>query len=162
MHDFLTEPYAPEEILVRCCQLIARSRNRKNEVPAGREEGPARVLIADDDPTVVALVRTTIEAHGMECLVASNAGDVVRIAVEFKPNVIVLDVNMPQMDGFEVLASIKNDQRTREMDVVMLTARQQESDIMKGFGLGAADYVVKPFSPMELVARIKRLVKDKC
>jgi two-component system cell cycle response regulator DivK len=159
LHDFLSEPYAPEEILVRCCQLISRSRNRKGKVPGGREEGPARVLIADDDPTVTALVRTTIQGHGMECLAAAHAGDVVRMAAEFKPDVIVLDVNMPQMDGFEVLASIKNDDRTKEIAVVMLTARQQESDIMKGFGLGAADYIVKPFSPMELVARIRRLVR---
>jgi DNA-binding response OmpR family regulator len=95
----------------------------------------------------------------MECLAASHAGDVVRMAAEFQPDVIVLDVNLPHMDGFEVLASIKNDDRTKDIAVVMLTVRQQESDVMKGFGLGAADYIVKPFSPMELAARIRRLVR---
>lgn len=167
LRDFLIEPYSAEEIRLRCCQLVLRSRIRPGALPAGspRVSGepvprPSRVLMLDDDPTVIALVSHTLHGYKIECLAASHARDVVRMAVEFKPDVIVLDVNLPQMDGFEVLASIKNDERTKEIAVVMLTARQQEPDIMKGFGLGAADYIVKPFSPMELAARIRRLVRE--
>jgi DNA-binding response OmpR family regulator len=118
----------------------------------------ARVLIADDDPTVTALVSQTLYGFDMEYLATSDGGDVVRLAAEFKPDVIVMDVNMPNVGGFDVLASLKSDDRTRHIPVVLLTARQQEADIMKGFGLGADDYIVKPFNPMELIARIKRLV----
>jgi CheY-like chemotaxis protein len=176
VRDFLIEPYSAEEIRLRCCRLVSRSRIKPSALPVStpavsaevaRSAGlmtksaqrPTRVLILDDDPTVIALVSRTLHGHEIECLAASHAGDVVRMAAQFKPDVIVLDVNLPQMDGFEVLASIKNDDRTKEIAVVMLTARQQEPDIMKGFGLGAADYIVKPFSPMELVARIRRLVR---
>ena len=120
--------------------------------------GAARVLIADDDPTVTALVSHTVSGFNMEYLATPDGGDVLRLAAEFKPDVIVMDVNMPNVGGFDALSSLKSDDRTRHIPVVLLTARQQEADIMKGFGLGADDYIVKPFSPMELVARIKRLI----
>jgi CheY-like chemotaxis protein len=119
---------------------------------------PARVLIADDDPTVTALVSHTLLGFNMEYRTTSDGGDVVRLAAEFKPGVIVLDVNMPNVSGFDVLASLKSDDQTKHIPVVLLTARQQEADIMKGFSLGADDYILKPFNPMELVARIKRLI----
>jgi CheY-like chemotaxis protein len=168
-HDFLLEPYSDEEILVRCCQLILRSGISESALPLPRvtratipradpQPGRARVLIADDDPTVTALVSHTLSGFNMEYLATSDGGDVVRLAAEFKPDVIVLDVNMPNVGGFEALASLKSDARTKQIPVVLLTSRQQEADIMKGFGLGADDYIVKPFSPMELVARIKRLI----
>ena len=67
---------------------------------------------------------------------------------------------MPNRDGFEVLASIKNDKSLADVRVILLTARQQEADIARGFGLGADDYVVKPFSPMELVARLQRVLRE--
>jgi CheY-like chemotaxis protein len=168
-HDFLVEPYTDEEILVRCCQLILRFGINESPLPpprlprstAPKIEAPlsrARVLIADDDPTVIALVSHTLSGFNMEYSATSDGGDVVRLAGEFKPDVIVMDVNMPNVGGFDALASLKSDERTRHIPVVLLTARQQETDIMKGFGLGADDYIVKPFSPMELVARIKRLI----
>jgi len=86
----------------------------------------------------------------------SNGGDVIKAVAGSRPDLVVLDVNMPQLDGFEVLSALKNDQKTKSIPVVLLTARQQETDILRGFSLGAEDYVIKPFSPMELVARIKR------
>jgi len=72
------------------------------------------------------------------------------------PQAAVLDVNMPGMDGYEVLAAIRQEQH--QIRVLMLTARQQENDILRGFTLGADDYVIKPFSPIELTARLKRLL----
>jgi two-component system phosphate regulon response regulator PhoB len=65
---------------------------------------------------------------------------------------------MPNQSGYEVLASVRNDPLTRDIRVILLTARQQETDVVRGFGLGADDYVIKPFSPMELIARLKRLL----
>ena len=75
---------------------------------------------------------------------------------ELRPQAAVLDVNMPGMDGFEVLAAIR--QMALPLKVIMLTARQHERDILRGFELGADDYVVKPFNPMELAARLKRFL----
>jgi len=77
-------------------------------------------------------------------------------ARRWRPQVAVLDVNMPGMDGYEVLAALRAE--NLPVRVMLLTARQRESDIIRGFTLGADDYVVKPFSPMELVARLKRLI----
>jgi len=71
---------------------------------------------------------------------------------------LVLDVNMPGMDGFDVLMRLRADTHTRDIPVILLTARQQEEDVMRGFGYGAADYVIKPFKPTELAARVSRLV----
>ena len=74
----------------------------------------------------------------------------------YRPHAAVLDVNMPGMDGYEVLSAVRAEEIP--VRVLLLTARQQESDVIRGFTLGADDYVVKPFSPMELVARMKRLL----
>jgi len=92
----------------------------------------------------------------MECHTAADGLEAIAAARRLKPQVAVLDVNMPGMDGFEVLAAIRAEGIPSR--VVLLTARQQETDVIRGFTLGADDYVVKPFSPMELVARLKRLL----
>ena len=121
-------------------------------MPAGR----IRVLIVDDDPTVLALVRAALQNFGMECETAANGRAALEMIRKSRPHVAVLDVNLPGMDGYEVLAAIRSD--GLQVRVLLLTARQQESDVIRGFTLGADDYMVKPFGPMELVARLKRLV----
>jgi DNA-binding response OmpR family regulator len=83
------------------------------------------------------------------------------MARETKPDAVVLDLNMPQLDGFAVLAALRNEPATRDVGVVILSARQQEADILRGFGLGADDYVVKPFNPMELAVRLKRMLRGR-
>ena len=95
----------------------------------------------------------------MTCHVAANGKQALESARALKPSAIILDVNMPYIDGFEVLSTLRNDPETADVPIVMLTSVQQESDIVRGFGLGADDYVVKPFNPMELLARIRRLVR---
>jgi DNA-binding response OmpR family regulator len=118
--------------------------------------GRANVLVADDDPTVLALVRMALQNFGMDCVVADNGRAAAEIIRRTRPHAAVLDVNMPGMDGYEVLSAIRSE--GLPVRVILLTARQQESDVIRGFTLGADDYVVKPFSPMELVARLKRLL----
>ena len=114
--------------------------------------------VADDDSTIRALVEAAVGNAGFECRVATDGAAALEMIRSWHPDMAVLDVNMPNRSGFEVLSALRNDPLTREIRVILLTARQQETDIIRGFGLGADDYVIKPFSPMELVARMKRLL----
>ena len=161
IHDLLVEPWTAEEIVIRCQRLLSAAGSVVAGGPVAPVDSkvPIQVLIVDDDPTIVAIVRSTFEGHGMECRTANHGGNVVQLAEERLPDVIVLDVNLPQMDGFQVLAALRANTITQNCGIVILTARQQETDIMKSFGLGVDDYVVKPFSPMELVARVRRLAR---
>ncbi|HSP14050.1 MAG TPA: response regulator [Thermoanaerobaculia bacterium] len=151
--DFvIAPPLRGDEVLLRGFRLLTGSR----QTAAG--DTPT-VLAVDDDATTTAIVRAVVTRNGMTCHVATNGRQALESAKAIKPSLIVLDVNMPYIDGFEVLATLQNDSETAHIPVMMLTSVQQESDIVRGFGLGAADYVVKPFNPMELLARIKRLVR---
>ena len=155
--EFLMDSWQPEEALVRLSLALTHSAPRKaRPAPPAAVGGRIRVLVADDDSTVLALVRTALENFGMECHMAADGPKALDAARRLRPQAAILDVNMPGMDGYEVLAAIRAD--NLPIRVMLLTARQQESDIIRGFTLGADDYVVKPFSPMELVARLKRLV----
>jgi DNA-binding response OmpR family regulator len=118
--------------------------------------GKPEILIADDDMHVLAVVRSTLESLGMECRSATSGPEALNLIRQLCPHAAVLDVNMPGMDGFEVLAAIR--QAGLPLKVIMLTARQRERDVLRGFELGADDYVVKPFNPLELAARLKRFL----
>jgi two-component system, cell cycle response regulator DivK len=155
--EFLMDSWAPEEALVRLSlALTARPSGSAPASHPAAHAGRAQILVADDDATVLALVRTAIQNFGMDCQIASDGRSAIDAIRLTKPHAAVLDVNMPGMDGYEVLAAIRSEHMP--VRVLLLTARQQESDVLRGFTLGADDYIVKPFSPMELVARIKRLL----
>jgi CheY-like chemotaxis protein len=155
--DFLMDSWQPEEALVRLSLAVAPRAHRKSlltpTIPSG---GRIRVLVADDDSIVLSLVRTALENFGMECYLAAEGPKALDAARSLRPQAAILDVNMPGMDGYEVLAALRNE--NLPIRVMLLTARQQENDVIRGFSLGADDYMVKPFSPLELVARLKRLV----
>ncbi len=116
------------------------------------------VVVADDDETVLAIVRSTLTNGGWRCHLALDGVEALALIDRVLPDAIVVDVNMPGRDGFEVLSAIRNGRRTRHIPVLLLTGRRQEIDVIRGFDLGAADYVVKPFNPLELAARLHRLV----
>jgi two-component system, cell cycle response regulator DivK len=156
--DFLTTPWDSEELLVRCCKLL--TPNVANLAPAVRD-GPGQVVIADDDPAIGALLSATLRRTGAECRMARSGADALALVRELVPDALILDVNMPGMDGFEVLTNVRADTLTARMPVVLLTARQQESDVLKGFSCGASDYITKPFNPMEVTARIARYLPRK-
>jgi CheY-like chemotaxis protein len=113
------------------------------------------VVIADDDALILTVVGSIIENYGMKCQQAKTGAEALRAIRETLPQIAVLDINMPDMDGYEVLSTIRSE--SLPVTVVLLTARQREADILRGFQLGADDYLVKPFNPLELVARLKRL-----
>jgi CheY-like chemotaxis protein len=155
--DFLFSPWKDEEVVLRCYFAISRAAQIPSRVVRKAAE-KGRVLVADDDSTIRALVEATVENSGLECRVATNGGEALELVRSWQPDLAVLDVNMPNRNGFEVLSELRNDPLTRDIRVILLTARQQETDVIRGFGLGADDYVIKPFSPMELIARLKRLL----
>ena len=157
--DFAAEPCTDEEVLARACRLLRSAAGRvphPAELARGR---PATVLIADDDPTTLTLLQTTLQNYGMDCQVAEDGEQALQMIRSQPPDVTVLDIMMPNLDGFEVLSAIRNDKTLKNVRVVLLTALQQETDVVRGFSLGADDYVVKPFSPVELAARLQRLVR---
>jgi DNA-binding response OmpR family regulator len=127
-------------------------------VSEGRALG-ARVLIADDDADILALVAFRLERSGYEVLLATDGEEALRLAFEESPDLAVLDVMMPKMDGYEVTRRIRDNEATSRLPVILLTARAQQSDVDQGMLAGADDYVKKPFSPQELRARVQAVLE---
>ena len=117
------------------------------------------ILVIDDEADLVELVRYNAERAGYDVIAANNGEDGLEIARKHRPDLIVLDVMMPGMDGLDVCREMRNDSRTSTTPLIMLTARAAESDRVVGLELGADDYVTKPFSPRELVARVKAVLR---
>lgn len=117
-----------------------------------------KILIADDDPLLVKLVAYKLEAQGHRVLQAADGEAALALAREHAPDLIVLDGMMPSIDGFEVLRRLKESDATRDIPVIMLTARRLEKDVVAGLTLGARDYLVKPFIPEELIARLNGIL----
>ncbi|HZB86324.1 MAG TPA: response regulator [Gaiellaceae bacterium] len=113
------------------------------------------VLVADDDPDILTLVRFRLEREGCDVVGASDGQAALDLALEREPDVAVLDVTMPRLDGYEVTRRLRRHDRTRATAVILLTARAQEADVQEGLAAGADDYVTKPFSPQELGRRVQ-------
>lgn len=116
------------------------------------------VVIAEDDAQIANLVRFKLEKSGYDVLVGENGKRGLELIREHQPDLVILDVMMPIMDGFEVLRTMKSEEPTREIPVIMLTARSMEEDILKGFEAGAVDYLTKPFSVSELAVRVNSIL----
>ncbi|MFN2506501.1 MAG: response regulator [Acidimicrobiales bacterium] len=117
---------------------------------------PARILVVEDDPTVSEVVTRYLEREGFRVEVAYDGADALRRALEDPPELVVLDLMIPSLDGFEVCRQLR---ASAPVPVIMLTARSEEADRIVGLELGADDYVSKPFSPRELTARVKAVLR---
>ena len=126
----------------------------------GTEPTEARsvVLVADDDRDILDLLAFRLGRAGYEVVSASDGEEALRLAVERKPDLAVLDVMMPKLDGYEVTRRMRADESTKRIPVILLTARVQEHDVARGFEVGADDYMKKPFSPAELRARVQAII----
>ena len=122
------------------------------------ENGQPLILIADDDPDILELVSFRLERAGYEVLQARNGEEAVQVAIVRRPDLAILDVMMPRLDGYEATRRLREHDETRRMPVILLTARVQEDDIARGFEDGADDYVKKPFSPQELGSRVQAVL----
>src|SRR5262245_4562611 len=123
------------------------------EVAVGPRLG--RVLVVEDEQDVTELLRYNLTKEGYEVTAAPNGADAVKLARDLLPDVILLDIMVPQLNGWEVCRRLKNDAETQAIPIIMVTGRVEEGDKVLGFELGADDYVTKPFSPRELIARVR-------
>jgi len=121
----------------------------------GREPNRT-ILVVDDEPHIVEAVSMNLELEGYQISCASNGHEALQRLTEDLPNLVILDVMMPEMDGFETLKEIRE---ISTVPVIMLTVKGEETDKIKGLNLGADDYITKPFSPQELVSRLKAVLR---
>jgi DNA-binding response OmpR family regulator len=117
------------------------------------------VLLVEDERDIAELVRFQLEKEGVRCLVAPDGATGLRLARAEQPDLVILDLMLPGLDGLEVCRQLRRDAATRRLPIIMLTARAEEVDRIVGLELGADDYVVKPFSPRELAARVRAILR---
>lgn len=117
---------------------------------------PKRIMVVDDEPRLVSVVEAYLEQEGFEVATASNGQEALFAARESRPDLIILDVMMPEMDGFEFMRAHRKEAET---PIILLTAKVEEGDKVIGLELGADDYVTKPFRPRELVARVRAVLR---
>jgi two-component system alkaline phosphatase synthesis response regulator PhoP/two-component system response regulator VicR len=116
-----------------------------------------KILAVDDEKHIVRRVQVNLERQGYEVITASDGKEALQKVEDERPDLVVLDVMMPYMDGFEVLQNLRRNPSTREIPVIMLTAKAQDADVFQGWQSGVDCYLTKPFNPMELIAFVKRI-----
>lgn len=119
-----------------------------------------RVLAVDDDPTILRLLQVNLEMDGHEVHTVDNGRDAIDRVAEIEPDVMLLDVMMPHVDGWEVCEQLRADPAFDHLPIVFLSARAQEADLARGRAVGADDYITKPFDPLALVEVVERLARD--
>ena len=119
---------------------------------------PATVLVVDDDPVILKLLEVNFEMEGFNVVLASDGAEGLERAREVLPDIVVLDVMMPRMTGYEVAQALRDDGSTVHIPIIFVTARAQSSDVDRGMELGVDDYVTKPFDPLDLIARVNTLL----
>ncbi|OGR12663.1 MAG: DNA-binding response regulator [Desulfobacterales bacterium RIFOXYA12_FULL_46_15] len=117
------------------------------------------ILIVDDEEDIIELIKYNLKNEGYLILTAETGEQAIKTAKQSRPDLIVLDLMLPGMDGLEVTRYLRSNEETRDLPIVMLTAKGEESDIITGLEIGANDYISKPFSPRVLVARIRAILR---
>jgi DNA-binding response OmpR family regulator len=117
-----------------------------------------QVLLVDDNPTNLQVLYQTLDGQGYRLLAARSGKDALAIAQRVGPDLILLDVMMPKLDGFELTRRLRAEEATSRMPIILLTARAQDTDVGQGFEAGADDYLRKPFSPQELRTRVQAIL----
>ena len=116
------------------------------------------ILAADDDEDILGLVAYRLQSSGYRVITARDGEEALRLGLTLRPDLAVIDVMMPKLDGYEVTRLLRENAEATDMPVILLTARVQEADVHRGFEVGASDYIRKPFSPQELRLRVQALL----
>lgn len=119
-----------------------------------------RILAVDDEQSIVRLIEVTLTRKGYEVITATNGREALCVAETERPDLILMDVMMPYMDGFEAMRHLKANEATRGIPVIMLTAKRHDADLLHGLEAGAASYLTKPFNPMELIVLVERMLEE--
>jgi len=125
----------------------------------GKVRVVTRVLVIDDEASIRLLCRINLEADGMDVLEAADGLGGLELAREQRPDVVLLDVRMPRLDGWQVAEQLLGDERTSEIPIVFLTARVEVRDGARGLDIGGVDFLTKPFNPLELASRVRDLIE---
>ena len=120
---------------------------------------PKEILIVDDEPSIVVPIQFLMEQQGYNVIVAKNGEDALDIILKYKPALILLDIMLPGIDGYEVCEIVRLNPEFRNVKIIFLTAKGREVEIAKGMALGADAYIIKPFSNAEVVAKVKELLE---
>jgi DNA-binding response OmpR family regulator len=119
---------------------------------------PATVLVVDDDPVILKLLEVNFEMEGFEVVRAADGAEGLERARAVLPDIVILDVMMPRMTGYEVAKALREDEHTAHIPIIFVTARAQSQDVERGMEIGVDDYVTKPFDPLDLIARVNTLL----
>lgn len=153
---------SPPEALLERAERRAEDASRAggNRLVAGQPEAeaPRPILVAEDDDITATILRHRLEKEGFDVVRYANGAEAYKAAAELRPALVLLDVKMPGMDGFELLERLRRMPSYARVPIVLLTSMGSESDVVRAFDLGADDYIPKPFSPAELVARLRRFL----
>lgn len=120
--------------------------------------GRKRILIVDDDPVIIELLQVNLEMEGYDVMSAGDGREAVDKAVAAPPDLIILDIMMPRMDGWAAQAELARDPKTAGVPVIFLSARAQQADLRKGYEAGVAEYITKPFDPVSLLSIIEAIL----
>ncbi len=119
----------------------------------------AKVLLVDDDPVILKLLQVNFEMEGYTVMTAADGVEGLEKARSERPDIVLLDIMMPRMDGLQVTQALKGDDSTKDIPIILLSAKAQASDIQAGRDMGADDYLTKPFDPLELLERVGDLLQ---
>lgn len=125
-----------------------------------RKMARKKILIVDDERPTVRIIEVNLERAGYEVIKAYDGVEALEQVKEHQPDMVVLDVMMPRMDGFEVLKHLQDDPRYRSIPVIMLTCKDQDADIFKGWASGVSSYLTKPYNPRELLVHVERIFQS--
>jgi len=152
--ETLMRPYSLADLAVRFRRCVGMFPKSNKDLGVRMP----RVAIADDDPAILALVSRILRSRGFECREAKNGKQALELSREWLPDLLILDVNMPFANGFEVLSALRLDPSTSAMLILLLTAEDGQEDVIHSIKLGASAYLCKPFQPFDFVLRIKDLI----
>ncbi|MEQ8189274.1 MAG: response regulator [Candidatus Eremiobacterota bacterium] len=147
VEGYMAKPYDPEAIIKTCEDILKKKRATVKTI-----------LLVEDDPAVLHILRLNLQYAGFKVLLAHNALEALEIAEKEKFNMLITDVMMPGMDGLELYMKIRDIPSKEDIPVVLLTANDNFEDISRAYNIGVAEYIVKPFDPVELIERIRRLL----
>ncbi len=120
----------------------------------------AQILIVDDDPDIVTAIQVNLELDGYGVHIAGDGAEAVEVARQVRPDVVLLDVVMPGLDGYDVLEALQGDARTRQCRVILLTAKSSAAGDVRARSQGAIDHIAKPFAPADLLARVRAALQE--